>query len=252
MPTNGYLDLNEKGKVVDTKVYYSMISSLLYLCASKPYIMLSVYMCARFQPNPKECHLVTVKRILRYLVHTPNFGLWYPKGSKFDLLWYSDSDYASCKVDRKSTLGTCQFLGRSIVSWSSKKQNCVALSTAKAKYVAAGACCAQLLWMRQTLRGFGCRFTKILLLCDNESAIKFANNPISHLRTKNIDVRHHFLRDHESKGDIEIRHLCIEKQLANIFTKPLDELRFCALCSELNILDSRNMVWNLAYFYLIN
>jgi hypothetical protein len=121
MPTNGHLDLNEKGKVVDTKVYRSMIGSLLYLYASKPNIMLSVCMCARFQANPKECHLVAIKRILRYLVHTLNLSLWYPKGSKFDLLGYSDSDYAVCKVDRKSILGTCQFLRRSLVSWSSKR-----------------------------------------------------------------------------------------------------------------------------------
>ena len=153
--------------------------------------MLSVCMCARFQANPKEYHLVAVKRILRYLVHTSNLGLWYPKGSKFDLLGYSDSDYAGCKVDQKNTSGTCQFLGWSLVSWSSKKQNCVALSTAKA-----GACCDQLLWMRQTLRDFGCHFTKIPLLCDNESAIKLANNPISHSRTKHINIHHHFLRDH--------------------------------------------------------
>ena len=91
--------------------------------------MLSVCMCARFQANLKECHLVAVKRILRYLVHTPNLGLWYPKGSKFDLLRYSDSDYTGCKVDRKSTSGACQFLRQSLVSWSSKKKNYVALST---------------------------------------------------------------------------------------------------------------------------
>jgi hypothetical protein len=145
---NGHLDLNEEGKSVDQKVFRSMIGSLLYLCASRPDIMLSVCMCARFQANPKECHLMAVKRIFRYLVHTPNIGLWYPKGSTFDLLGYSDSDYASCKVDRKSTTGTCQFLGRSLVSWSSKKQNSVALSTDEAEYVAAGACCAQLLWMK--------------------------------------------------------------------------------------------------------
>jgi hypothetical protein len=113
MAIDGHLDLNEDGKPVDQKVYRSMIGSLLYLCASRPDIMLSVCMCARFQANPKECHLVAVKRIFRYLVHTPNLGLWYPKGSTFDLLGYSDSDYAGCKVDRKSTIGTCQFLGRS-------------------------------------------------------------------------------------------------------------------------------------------
>jgi len=218
-----------------------MIGSLLYLCASRLDIMLSVCVCARFQANPKECHLVAVKRILRYLVLTPNLGLWYPKGSTFDLLGYSDSDYAGCKVDRKSTTGTCQFLGRSLVSWSSKKQNSVALSTAEAEYVAAGACCAQLLWMRQTLSDFGCEYKKIPLLCDNESGIKLANNLVQHSRTKHIDIRHHFLRDHETKADIALSHVSTDKQLADIFTKPLDEQRFCFLRSELNILDSRNL-----------
>jgi hypothetical protein len=122
MPSNGHLDLDEEGAPVETKVYRSLIGSLLYLCASRSDIMLSVCMCARFQANPKECHLTAVKRILRYLVHTSNLGLWYPKCSKFNLLGYSDSDYAGCKVDRKSTSRTCQFLGRSLVSWSSKKQ----------------------------------------------------------------------------------------------------------------------------------
>jgi hypothetical protein len=223
MPTNGHLDLDKDGKAVDQKVYCSMISSLLYLCASRLDIMLSVCMCARFQANQKECHLMAVKRILRYLVRTPNFGLWYPKGSNFNLLGYSDFDYAGYKVERKSTSGTCQFLGWSLVSWSSKKQNSIALSTAEAEYVAAGACCAQLLWMKQTLNDYGCRLTKIPLLCDNESAIKLANNPVSHSRTKHIDIRHHFLRDHETKGDIAIHHVSTEKQLADIFTKPLDE-----------------------------
>jgi hypothetical protein len=88
---------------------------------------------------------MVVKRIFRYLVHTPNLGLWYPKGSTFDLLGYSNSDYVVCKVDRKSTTRSCQFLGRLLVSWSSKKQNSVALSTAEVEYMAIGACCAQLL-----------------------------------------------------------------------------------------------------------
>jgi hypothetical protein len=129
MGTNGHLDLDTGGKFVDQKVYRSMIGSLLYLCASRPDIMLSVCMCARFQANPKEVHLRAVKRIMRYLVYTPKFGLWYPRGSTFDLIGYSDADWAGCKIDRKSTLGTCQFLGRSLVSWASKKQNSVALST---------------------------------------------------------------------------------------------------------------------------
>jgi hypothetical protein len=91
MPSNGHLDLNEEGKSIDQKAYHSMIGSLLYLCASRTDIMLSVCICARYQANPKEW---AVKRTFRYLVHTPNLGLWYPKGSTFDLLGYSDSDYA--------------------------------------------------------------------------------------------------------------------------------------------------------------
>nr|AAM08642.1 Putative copia-type pol polyprotein [Oryza sativa Japonica Group] len=225
MPSNGHLDFNEQGKDVDQKVYRSIIGSLLYLCASRPDIMLSVCMCARFQAAPKECHLVAMKRILRYLVHTPNLGLWYPKGARFDLIGYANVDYAGCKVDRKSTSGTCQFLGRSLVSWSSKKQNSVVLSTTEAEYVSAGSCCAQLLWMKQTLRDYGLNVSKIPLLCDNESAIKIANNPIQHSRTKHIDIRHHFLRDHSIRGDIDIQHVRTDKQLADIFTKPLDEAR---------------------------
>ena len=144
-------------------------------------------------------------------------------------------------VDRKSISGTCQFLGRSLVSWSSKKQTSVSLSTIEAEYVAAGQCCAQLLWMRQTLRDFGYTLSEVPLLCDNESAIHMADNPVEHSCTKHIDIRHHFLRDHQQKGDIEVFYISTENQLADIFTKPLDEKTFCRLHSELNVLDSRNL-----------
>jgi hypothetical protein len=152
MGMDGHLDLNKGGKSVDQKAYRSMIGSLLYLCASRLDIMLSICMCARFQSDPKECHLMAIKRILRYLVSTPCFEIWYPKGSTFDLIRYSDSDYVGCKVDRKSTSGTYQFLVRSLVSWSSKKQTYVALSTAEAEYVVVGQCCVQLLWMGKPSR----------------------------------------------------------------------------------------------------
>jgi hypothetical protein len=115
MGTNGHLDLNTGGKSVDQKVYRLMIGPLLYLCASQLDIMLLVCMCARFQAEPKEINLKAVKRIMRYLVYTPKFRLWYPKGSTFDLIGYPDVDYAGCKIDRKSTTGTYQFLGRSLI-----------------------------------------------------------------------------------------------------------------------------------------
>jgi hypothetical protein len=111
MPTNGHLDLDEGGNLVNQTLYRSMIGSLLYLTASRPDIMFSVCMCARFQSNPKKAHLCVVKIILRYLKHTPSVGLWYPKGATFDLIGYSDSDYAGCKIDRKSTSGGAICLG---------------------------------------------------------------------------------------------------------------------------------------------
>jgi hypothetical protein len=121
-----------------------------------------------------------------------------------------------------------------------KKQNLVALSTAKAEYIAAGHCCAQLLWMRQTLRDYDYKLSKVPLLCDNESAIRMADNPIEHGRTKHIDIRYQFLRDHQQKGDIKIAYVNTHNQLADIFTKSLEENTFSKLRNELNILDSRN------------
>ena len=206
-----------------------MIGSFLYLTASRPDIMFSICMCARFQANPKESHLSAVKRILRYLKHTPSIGLWYPKGASFTLLGYSDSDFAGCRVDRKSTSGGCHLLGHSLVSWSSKKQNSVAMSTAEAEYIATGACCAQILYMKQSP-------------LDNESATEFANNPVQHSRTKHINIRHHFLRDHVAGNDISFCGVHSKDQLADIFTKPLDESIFCRLRSELNVLDASNVM----------
>jgi hypothetical protein len=121
-----------------------------------------------------------------------------------------------------------------------EKANGVALSTAEAEYIAAGACCTQILYMKQTLLDYGVVQEKVPLLCDNESVVKIVNNPIQHSRTKHIDIHHHFLIDHVAKGDIVLEGVRTYDQLADIFTKPLDKTRFCMLRNELNILDLRN------------
>ena len=115
MATKCHLDLDPNGKDVDQKVYRSMIGSLIYLCASRLDIVLAVGVCARYQAAPKESHMMALKRVFRYLVGTPRYGLWYPKGSDFLLCGYTDADWAGDKDDRKSTSGACQFLGRSLV-----------------------------------------------------------------------------------------------------------------------------------------
>ncbi|XP_047166641.1 secreted RxLR effector protein 161-like [Vigna umbellata] len=237
MGTSCYLDKDEIGKGVNETMFRGMIGSLLYLTASRPDIMQSVCVCARYQANPKESYLTAVKRILKYLKGTTSFGLWYPSDASPSLIGYSDADYGGCKIDRKSTSGTCHFLGCSLVSWHSKKQACVALSTTEAEYIAAGNCCAQILWMKQQLEDFDIFLDKIPLKCDNTSAINLTKNPIMHSRTKHIEIRHHFLRDHIQKGDCQIEYVNTLHQLADIFTKALPKDRFFELRRELGVLD---------------
>ncbi|KAI4365602.1 hypothetical protein MLD38_021570 [Melastoma candidum] len=148
---------------------------------------------------------------------------------------YSDADFAGCKIDRKSTYGTCQLLGDMLISWHSKKQASVALSTAEAEYVAAASCCAQLLWMRQQLEDYGFKFDNIPIRCDNTSAINLTKNPVQHSRSKHIEPRHHFIRDHVQNGSIVVEYVSTETQLCDIFTKPLKFEKFSKLRMELGI-----------------
>ncbi|GJV08113.1 putative ribonuclease H-like domain-containing protein [Tanacetum coccineum] len=136
---------DEDGEEVDVHMYRSMIGSLMYLTSSRPDIMFVVCACARYQVNPKVSHLPTVKRIFMYFKGQPKLGLWYPKDSPFDLVAYTDSDYAGASLDRKSTTGGCQFLKSKLISWQCKKQTVVANSTIEAEYVATSSCCGQVL-----------------------------------------------------------------------------------------------------------
>ncbi|GJT63688.1 retrovirus-related pol polyprotein from transposon TNT 1-94 [Tanacetum coccineum] len=201
------------GPPVNKPSYRGMIRSLLYLTVTRPDIQFSTVLCARYQSNPKESHLTTMKRILRYLKGTPTLGLYYPKCSGFDLKGYSDSDYAGCNMDRKST-------------------------SAKAKYVNAVGCCASILWMKSQLSDYDIHYKMVPIFYDNTSAIAISNNPVLHSRTKHIDIRYHFIRDHILKGDIELHFILTEYQLANIFTKPLDEPTFTRLKAELGMLNT--------------
>ncbi|GKA48683.1 retrovirus-related pol polyprotein from transposon TNT 1-94 [Tanacetum coccineum] len=195
-----------------------------------------------YQANPKESHLVAVKRIFRYLKGTLNLGLWYPKGSGFDLKAYSNSDYAGCNLDKKSTSGGCQILRGKLVCWSAKKQSSIAMSSAKAEYVAAAGCCAQVLWIKSQLADYDVLYDKVPIFCDNTSAIAISNNPVLHSRTKHIDIRYHFIRDYILKGDIKLHFVPIDLQLAAIFTKPLAEPSFTRLVAELGMLNVEKQV----------
>ncbi|GJY40128.1 retrovirus-related pol polyprotein from transposon TNT 1-94 [Tanacetum coccineum] len=209
-PNNLVPDL--AGKLVNETSYKGMIGSLMYLTATRSDIQFSIVLCARYQSNPNESHLTAVKRILRCLKGTPTLGLYYPKCSGFDLKGYSNSDYASCNMDRKSTL-------------------------AKAEYVVAAWCCASILWMKSHLSDYDIHYKLVPIFCDNTSAIAISNNPVLHSRAKHIDIRYHFIRDHILKGDIELHFIPTEYQLADIFTKPLVEPTFTRLKAELGMLN---------------
>jgi len=204
--------------------------------------MFNVCMCDRFQSNPKELHFKVVKRILKYLKGIVNVGLWYLRRASLSLSGYSNSDFVGCKLDRKSTSGTCHLVGASLISWHKKKQACMVLSTAKAEYIAAGSCCAQILWLKQQLTDYDLCLSKVSLKCDNTSAINLTKNPIQHSRTKHIEIRHHFIRDHTSNGDCEVQFTETKKQLVDFFTKPLPRDRFNFLRIELGILDASNLL----------
>nr|GFA04241.1 uncharacterized mitochondrial protein AtMg00810-like [Tanacetum cinerariifolium] len=155
-----------------------MIGALMYLTSSRPEIVHATCLCARYQAKPTEKHLKEVKRIFRYLRGTVKTGLWYTKNYGFELTGFSDADYAGCKDTFKSTSSGAQFFGEKLVSWSSKKQDCTALLTAKAEYVSLSACCAQVHWMRTQLTDYGFHFNKILIYCNSKSAIAISCNPV--------------------------------------------------------------------------
>ncbi|GJX02693.1 hypothetical protein Tco_0188609 [Tanacetum coccineum] len=227
------LDLDQNGYLVDATKYYSMIGTLMYLTSSRPNIVHATCLCARYQAKPTEKHLKEVKRIFHYLWGTVNMGLWYTKDSGFKLTGFSDVDYAGCKDTFKSTSGGAQFLGEKLVSWSSKKQDCMALS--KAEYVSLSACCAQFLWMRTQLMDYGFHFNKIPVYCDLKSAIAISCNLVQHSRTKHIVVRYHFIKEHVEKGMIELYFVKTDYQLADLFTIALLVDRFNYLVRRLGM-----------------
>ncbi|GJU53808.1 hypothetical protein Tco_1227522 [Tanacetum coccineum] len=157
------LDADLSGEPVDQTDYHSKIRSLMYLTSSRPDIVQAVCYCARYQARPTKKHLKEVKRIFRYLRGTIHMGLWYPKGSGFELTTFSDVDHAGCLDTRKSTSRGIEFLGHKLVSWMSKKQDCTPMSSVEAEYVALSASYAQVMWMRTQLKDYGFDYNKILL-----------------------------------------------------------------------------------------
>nr|GEW96803.1 copia protein [Tanacetum cinerariifolium] len=229
------LDKDKEGKVVDTSHYRGMIGTLLYLTASTPDLQFVICMCARYQARPTEKHLHAVKKIFQYLRGTVNRGLWYPKDSSIALTAFADADHAGCQDTRRSTSGSLQFLGDRLISWSSKRPKSAAISGTEAEYIALSGCCAQILWMRSQLTDYGLGFNKIPMYRDNKSVIVLCCNNVQHSRSKHIDIRYHFIKEHVENDVIELYFVNTEYQLVDIFTKALGRERIEFLINKLGM-----------------
>ncbi|GJZ43435.1 ribonuclease H-like domain-containing protein [Tanacetum coccineum] len=238
------------GEDVDEHLYRSMIGLLMYLTSIRSDIMFVVCACARFQVNPKSLHLHAVKRIFRYLKGQHKLGLWYPKDSPFDLVAYTDSHYARASLDRKFTIGGCQFLGCRLISWQCKKHTMVANSTIEAKYIAASNCYGQVLWIQNQLLDYGYNFMQTKIHIDNKSIICIVKNPVFHLKTKHIEIRHHFIKDYYEKKLIPMIKIHTDQNVADLLTKAFDVSRFQYLTTRIgvNAGDSKLMLLGITYY----
>lgn len=224
------LHKDDGGKKVDSTLYKQIVGSLMYLTATRPDITYSVSLISRYMENPTELHLLAAKRILRYLQGTRNIGMYYKKGEKSDLIGYTDNDYAGDQDDRRSTSGYVFMLGTGAISWSTKKQPIVTLSSTEAEFIAATACACQAIWLRRLLAEL--RFKQdgaTTVFCDNISTIKLSKNPVLHGRSKHIDVKFYFLRDLCKDKEIDLLHCKSEDQAADIFTKAVKRELFMKL-----------------------
>ena len=235
-PGNRLMKASEDEKALDQQSYQSLVGSLMYLTTcTRPDIAYAVGMLARYSSKPNQSHWVAAKRVLRYLKGTINFGLMYSDDSC--VLGYSDADWAGDVDDRKSTSGYMFRIAGGPVSWRSRKQDTVALSTAEAEYVALSSAAQECVWMRRLVAELGNPpGGPTIILEDNQSSIAMAKNPQFHGRAKHIDIKHHFVREQVSAGSIELKYCPTHEMLADVLTKGLPQQQFSLLREMAGIL----------------
>ena len=245
-PTDTPVDVGMKlmkgkdGESVNKEKYQSVVGSLLFLSTrTRPDIAYAVGTTAKFSASPTKSHWTAVKRILRYIKGTLDLGLLYSNEESVNLVGFSDADWAGDQNDRKSTSGYIFQLSNGAVSWRSKKQSCVALSTAEAEYMALSSAFQEAAWMRQLLSGLiGIQVDSLgptLIFEDNQSTICMSKNHQFHGRSKHIDIKYHYVREQVAAGNIELEYCKSDDMLADIFTKGLNGPRFKKLRSMIGM-----------------
>jgi hypothetical protein len=232
-----------KQEAVDPTLYRQLIGSLMYLVNTRPDICFAVNTLSQFMVEPRRAHWTTAKHILRYLRGTIEYGLRYAQGDGVKLVGYTDADWAGNAVDRKSTSGCCFSLGSGVVSWFSRKQKSVALSSAEAEYMAASMAACEAIWLRKLLVAlFGQELEPTIIHCDNQSGIKLSENPVFHDRSKHIDIRYHFIRDCVQRGAVQLQYVPTDEQVADILTKALMKGKFVYFRDKMGIVENTFLV----------
>jgi hypothetical protein len=224
---------------VNPTIYRQLIGCLMYLTNTRPDICFVVNTLSQYMVDPRKVHWIAAKHILRYLKGTIEYGLQYLQGDQAKLSGYTDFDWAGSAIDRKSTSGCCFTLGSGVISWYSRKQKSVALSSAEAEYMAASQASCEAIWLRKALVDlFGTKLDPTIIYCDNQSCIKLSENPVFHDRSKHIEIRYHFIRDRVQKGVVKLKYISTNEQIADILTKGLPKGKFEYLREKLGIVEN--------------
>ena len=222
----------------DATLYRKVVGSLIYATLTRPNMCHDVGVLSQFMQVPRKPHMDAVRRVLQYAKGTLNYGLFYAYGSDVEVCGYTDADWTGSTYDRRSTSGYVFSLGSGAVSWSSKKQPTVALSSTEAEYRGRAMAACEIAWLRKLLQSLGCKVEKpVTLYCDNMSSIQLANNPVFHARTKHIEVHYHYVQEKVLAHEIDLVYVSTHEQVADIFTQSLGAEKMQRFRAMLGVLD---------------
>jgi hypothetical protein len=219
-------------------MYWKIVGSFIYMTITRPNLNYTVGLESQFIQVPRKRHLDDVRHTLRYVSATADYGLFYEASMELEVHGYVDADWAGSISDRRSTSGFMFSFGSATVTWSSKKEPTVALSSTEAEYKGAAMAACEVVWLRKLLGDLGLHVDRqVVIYCDNLSSIQLARNPVFHARTKHIEVHYHFIKEKVLAAEINLTYVSTEDQIVNIFTKVLGAEKHRRFRSMLGVME---------------